>query len=372
MQESIQDISPIDDRSNNLIESSSSPSGEVDKPSLLEIYSSGLVLPAFSPTFYQKAALRSPITAIGFFLLFMLIITILQAIFVFVVFARLSARIDEYNKSGEFPEITISGGKATIHTTEPFVVDFKGDKGSGIFILDTTGEYSIEDLLSGDYTNVFLLTKTQVISYDGTGDPRPVKRIELSDINIFFGDPIEIDSDYIKGKLKNLSIVTSGFSFFVLLFWNMVMQLAFLAILAVPIWGGTEFMKKNTPFGLVLSLGFYALVPATFIHFLLDQIHIKFCGLRTLLLFIFWIFGLISALGEPTGGLLHGKRSLRSWRALIGIPMLLLLVVKLFNPIMLNAYVVWLVTMFTYTFLILDSLVSAVRSEKTQSEPRIT
>jgi hypothetical protein len=56
---------------------------------------------------------------------------------------------------------------------------------------------------------------------------------------------------------------------------------------------------------------------------LLDRTNAEFFGMFTLILLVFWAFGLVAAVGyRQSGHWLRGVRSLRPWRAAIGIPML--------------------------------------------------
>ena len=78
-------------------------------------------------------------------------------------------------------------------------------------------------------------------------------------------------------------------------------------------------------FGPVFIIGAYATVPVTYAMYVLGRIGIAFCGLQTFLLLAVWVVGLVAAFAERGDGILKGGRPLRSWRALIGVPMLFVL-----------------------------------------------
>ncbi|MBN1580403.1 MAG: DUF1189 family protein [Anaerolineae bacterium] len=304
-------------------------------PSLLELYGAGFVLPCISPAFYFHTGRRRVAGAVGFFFLFALAITVVQILSAFRSFGTLRNEIEQAFSSGGFPEITISRGQATIHGMNPFVREFD----DSILILDTTGEYTPSNLLSGRYNSGFLLTKTEVYSLDEGG----LDSIKLSDLQAMVGDPFVLDAKLIQTLLGWFQIAI----FIVLVIWNSVVRLIYLGFLALPVWGIAAAIRRGSGFAPVFITGIYALVPAVYGAHLLSRIGIRFCGLQTILWLIVWAVGLVVALSEREEGIMSGRRPLRSWRALIGVPMLLVLALDAVFLWSVGGVICFLVTLFT-------------------------
>ena len=90
--------------------------------SALAWFAAGWVLPCFSLTFYSHAIRRRTGWAVGFFLIFMLTITGLQTLGLIWGLIQAGQAIQQTFKSGDFPEITISGGEAVVSGPQPFIL----------------------------------------------------------------------------------------------------------------------------------------------------------------------------------------------------------------------------------------------------------
>jgi hypothetical protein len=318
---------------------------------VLELYGAGLVLPCISPTFYWHAARRRASGAVAFFLTFALLLTFVQTLGVFQEFGTLVNEVDGAHASGSLPEIRISRGQATIHGSEPFVREFA----DGIVILDTTGEYTASYLTSGRYRSGILLTRTRIYSLDD-GE---LQHMALSDLQAMIGDPFVLDKETIRRLLSGLQLII----FIVLIIWNCVVRLVYLTLVALPVWGVARALRQGTRYAPVLITGIYAVGPAMYGAYLLKRAGISFCALQTVLLLVVWAIGLVAALSARKGGIIDGERSLRGWRALIGVPMLLVLALDAIFTWSYGAVVTWVVTLVTLAALAFIGLWPILGSE---------
>ncbi len=294
-----------------------------DLPATFKVYGAGLVLSCFSPSFYYHVARRRVAHAVGFFLLFSLLLTLVQMAYLNMTMLPMRAAASQAFAAGHFPEITISHGVAVIHGPEPFVVY---DKAGYLVALDTTGRYTVASLLSGKYSEGgFLLTKTSLIAYDPEqGDPTV---IQLSDLQGVLGEPAQINDRTIQSWISVFEVL-AGIG---LIIWNIPVRLVYLAPLALVVWGVAAGLRKGTPFAPVIITGIYALVPAFYAQFMLGQIAVGFCGLFTFVFVLAWALGLAAALSpgasQGTPSLpwvrLGDGHPLRLSRAVIGLPLVL-------------------------------------------------
>jgi len=101
-----------------------------------------------------------------------------------------------------------------------------------------------------------------------------------------------------------------------------------------------------------MTTGLFAVVPATYANYLLDRARIDYFGMFTLLLLLGWAFSLVAAAGKrQSGDFLRGTRPLRAWRALLGIPMLVLFVLDYVYQWSYGALIVWIAAVVTYAVL---------------------
>jgi hypothetical protein len=137
-----------------------------------------------------------------------------------------------------------------------------------------------------------------------------------------------------------------------LVFWRVAIGLVYITLLGFAVWGGAALAQRNIGFGAVLTTGLYAIVPATYANYLLDRVGFDFFGLFTLLLLGGWAISLVAAAGtRQAGDFLRGTRPLRAWRALLGIPMLVLFVLDAVYQWTNGALIVWIVALVTYALL---------------------
>ena len=296
--------------------SATEPVGETEKaaalPSVLEFYGAGLVLPMLSPTFYWHAGRRKAMTAVYFFLLFALILTVIQALGISHTFGGFIRDAEQAFASGAFPRVSLQGGRVVVEGDDPFVREFDGPS---ILIVDTTGRYTPAHLRS--YQSGFLLTRSTLYMWNGG----QLQDAPLAQLQPMLGDPFVLDTALIRRVLNWVQTLVFG----VLLLSNTVGKLLSLLFLAIIARAVANRFWVGAPYGPVFAIGIYALVPATYGARVLTRLGISFCLMPILLHLAVWAVGLMAAFAETREGILKGGRSLRPWRALVGVPMLLIL-----------------------------------------------
>lgn len=311
------------------------------RPSIWNLFGAGFVLPGCSPSFYYHAARRWLITAVAFFVLFGLILAGVETWRVANDMQSFREDINAAFADGKFPEITIANGEAVVHGPEPFVVV---DDGRNLVVFDTTGEYTGAELESGGYESGLILTKTKLYSIDDQGD----LQILPLDTPFLVQGNIEINETVAQSAVSAVQF----FAFLGIAFWRVVMGLAYITLLAFIVWGVAALAQRNVGFSPVMTTGLFAVVPAVYAHYLLDRVGVDFFGMFTLLLLAGWGISLVAAVGKrQSGDFLRGKRPLRAWRALFGIPMLVLFVLDAVYQWTNGAAIVWIAAVVTYLWL---------------------
>ncbi len=311
------------------------------RPSIWKLFGAGFVLSGCSPSFYYHAARRWLITAVAFYILFGLI---LAGVETWRIANDMRPFRDDVNAAftdGKFPAITIADGEAIVHGPEPFVVV---DDSRNLIVFDTTGEYTGAELENGRYDSGIILTKTKLYSIDDQGDVQitPLDMPFLSQRNI------EINENVAQRMVSAVQLLI----FLGLAFWRVALGLAYITLLAFVVWGVAALAQRNIGFGTVLTTGLYAVVPAVYAHYLLDRAGFDFFGMFTLLLLGGWAISLVAAAGKrQAGDFLRGTRPLRAWRALLGIPMLVLFVLDTVYQWTYGGAIVWITAVITYLLL---------------------
>ncbi len=283
----------------------------------------GWVLSCFSPTFYYRAARRRVGGAILFFVVFGLVITSLQTLGLIRSLVQAGLEIRRAFEAGDFPEITISGGVAEVSGPQPRVLI---DDPSVLVVLDTTGQYTEIDRRR--YTQGFLLTRTTLIVLSQQGQ---YQEIPLSDLQAALGtDPIVINGDTATNYWTIFAAIFSVIAWVFLAVWNILVRIAYLAVIALVFWGVAALIRPGTGFGPVLVAGLYALIPAEYARFLLSEVRFGFLGLFTILLLPLWAAAVAAALiprppapaSDSAADYFRADHPLRFWRVLIALPLL--------------------------------------------------
>ena len=241
----------------------------------------GFFQPLYSLQLYRAAAQKSMIDAILFFVVFGTLLTIISTINLSRTLGSAADDIEQAFASGEFPEIVVQNGLATVRARQPLILM---EGGGSIIILDTSGRYQSID--TNRYSQGFLLTRNSLHTYSN-GDYQVV---QLSDLNSAFGDPIVVNRESALNLWRSFASVFSVVAFIGIGIWNLAIKFMWLTFLAVVIWGAMSAFNIRSAYGQVLTIGIYALVPAVYVSFLLGLIGISFCGLQSALLVAIWTF----------------------------------------------------------------------------------
>lgn len=326
-----------------------------ERASLGEVYLAGPVLPICSPSFYRHAAKHAAFAAFFFFVLFSLVVTIVQSARVTADFGDARQAIDEAFASGRIPEVTIDNGVATVNAPQPFVAV---DDGRALIVLDTTGVYTGRELLDGGYETGLILTRDAIYSFDDQGR---FTQASLRELDLIVPFPIHFNA----GLLKRFVDLAQVLVFGGLLIWHTVLGPLYIILLGLGVWAVTGIAKKKVTFGAVLTTGFYAAVPAMYAQYLLTRIGVDAFLLFTLLLLITWTVGLVAAVGERRAGdWLRGERILRAWRALIGLPMLVILALDVLYQWERGPAIVWVTAVLTVAALVAVGYQTGMRQEE--------
>jgi hypothetical protein len=284
---------------------------------------SGFVMPLGSFSFFRKMAQRRVGMAILFFFIFTLTVSTISSIAAAEKLNSFSSEIRKSFQDGTIPEIVIRNGTAEVNGPQPAVLlDETNTSGQRIFVaIDTTGTYNQIDRTQ--YDEGFLLTRTDFQLLNNTGR---YQTIPLSELNTAFkADPLIINAETMVNAWAILSIILVIAFFILLVIWNSLVRLMFLAAIALIFWGLISLFRPNTDFGPIIISGIYAIVPVIYINFLFGLFNISFPFLQTILLIPLWIFVLFAFLSKED--FFTKDRPSRLWRALLGIPMLLAFVI---------------------------------------------
>ncbi len=240
----------------------------------------GFFQPLYSLQFYRAAVQKSLIDAILFFVVFGTLLTIISTINLSRNLGSAADDIEQAFTSGEFPEIVIENGLATVRALQPLILM---ERDGSIIILDTTGTYQSID--TNRYSQGFLLTRNNLHAYSD-GDYQVV---QLSDLNSAFGNPIVVNRETALNLWRSFASIFSVAAFLGIGLWNLAIRFMWLTFLAVLVWGGLSAFNMRSDYGPVLTVGIYALVPSVYISYLLGLIGISFCGFQSGLLLVIWV-----------------------------------------------------------------------------------
>ena len=326
-----------------------------EQPSLGELYLAGPVLSICSPSFYRHAAKRSAFAAFVFFFLFSLVVALLQTARVTADFGDARQAIDDAFASGEVPEVIVENGVATVYAPQPFVAV---DNEQSLVVLDTTGVYTGRELLDGGYESGLILTRDTVYSFDDEGR---FTQSSLRDLNLLFPFPIRFNAALVKSFID----LAQFFVFIGLFIWRAVLGPLYIILLALGVWAVASMTKKTISYSAVLITGFFAAIPTIYAEYLMGRIDADIFLLFTLTLLIIWTVGLVAAAGtRRAGDLLRGERTLRAWRALIGIPMLLIFALDLIYQWDRGPWIVWVTAAVTVVTLVVVGYLTGMRREE--------
>lgn len=333
------------------------PIPEAEPISAIGILGSSFVLPCFSPGFYQQAVRRKVSSAVIFFFIFGLVLTLFSTLGVVRSMLAFRENIRQVFTSGEFPEITIQNGIATSSSPVPVILSDGSDM---VFIIDTSG--TTRRLDTSRYKQGVLLTQTSlhVVNSSGRYQTLPLTQVQT----LFHANPLLINADTVTRGWNTLSFWLAVLAFFGLLFWNTVDRLVYLLILALPVWLLVSLLNPGIRYKTVLTAGLYAAVPALYLHYMLGRINVRFFAIFTVLQVVAWLLAMVAvALSPREPKPIH----IEYWRAWIGLPMLIFIAWDMIFTSSRGWIVIWVVTAITGILLIGMNLFEELKPEPTQA-----
>jgi Protein of unknown function (DUF1189) len=300
----------------------------------------GAILPCASLTFYRQSIRRKTILAMVFFVLFGIAISLVTGAGVDQAFTKTLLDAQSSSFLSGFPTITIKDGIALVDGSQPF---YLFNQNGELFAIDTAG--TLKNIDTTQYRVGFLLTRTylQVLQTGGQ-----VQNIRLAEFNEMFNmNPIVIDRDNLLGLLHTGLTIVWIIILILLVLWNTLCRLLIILLMGLVFWGATAAFRNHTDFAPVLITGIYTFVPAVYLDFLIGQATVRFLGTLTLIHFFLWAIALFFLFHEMDKYAGQTERPLRAWRAAIGIPMLVVIILQAVYSWTWGAGMAWGVTVVT-------------------------
>ncbi len=222
----------------------------------------------YSPQFYSQIAQKSLGSALGYFFLFCLILTIIQVSILFFTlnFAHFQPTLEtEFAKIVSlYPSelvVTITKGTVSTNVKEPYVISVPGDIApENIITIDTKTPFSAAQYR--DYQTPIWVTKNAIF-YTSNNE---LKTVDLSKVSDFRLDQATVTT--FAGKvtpwLKFVMPVVL-FIMFIALYIANIFRLVYLFFLALLIMLATKLMKKSLSYSGAYKVGVYAMTLAFFV-----------------------------------------------------------------------------------------------------------
>ncbi len=237
----------------------------------------------YSPEFYKGVTQRSLFSAILYFLLLSVLVTIIQSINPIVSFVTVGEReVQKFVSStvNSYPqelEVKIQNGKVISNVTEPYFIPIPAYMDSGakseyrnIAVIDTKTPFSASQFNTYK-TLAWVSSDTVFILGDNKGQ---IKTIDLSKTSDFKINKTIINSFVQKFSplLKLLTPIVVIFVFFGILFLHLLrfVYLFFLALLLKLLF---NLLKQPKSYGDSYKIGLYAMTTATIFGLLLGFVH---------------------------------------------------------------------------------------------------
>jgi hypothetical protein len=317
-------------------------------------FGAGLVLPWFSWRFYRRAVRRRLIFAVFFFIFFELAITIFTTIGVGKELFSVTAQVRSVFESGRVPEITIRDGIASVDAPQPFVIF---DEQDTAVILDTMG--TITELDRTRFTQGFLLTRTSLHLLNKSGR---YQELPLSMLHELFGtNPILINAVTAPRYWAGFSAIATILVLVGLVLWNVLGRFIGLLTLGMLLWGLAALVRSGTGFSPVLITGLYAMVPATYLYYLLGLAGVKFFGLHALLLILAWVIALWVGLSGDRDKRIELDPTRDFIQLVIALPVLIAMALNMIFDWNRAALYLWLLAVITLAALVLLEIREAPR-----------
>lgn len=234
----------------------------------------------YNPAFYAKVPKQTFGTALKYFLLLMLLISLIRTI------DTLPALIDVQRKAPEwvasvvnyFPEeleIKIKDGQTSTNANEPYFIPLNPDNeatssGQNLLVIDTKTPFSASQF--NQYNTIAWLTKDSLFYKDGEG--QDLRGYQLSEI-----DDLTINRSLAQQTTKYLepwyNLITYLLFVAVLLgltFVN-ILNLLYLLVLAALIWLMAKIFKWGLEYSQAYKVGMYAITLSLLVDTLLTLTH---------------------------------------------------------------------------------------------------
>jgi len=321
----------------------------------------GLVLPCISTGYYRRGMQRGPLPAALVIIMLGLVSAGLGTLGLVQGMMKLTGEIRAAFASGSVPEIVIQDGVAQVYGSQPHILM---NQDGMLAVIDTTGAITYID--QQYYSQGILLTRTELHVLNRQGE---YQRLQLSDLHaIVNANPILINAETVENAWGQFSAILGVVVLVGMSLMNTIVRLAYVALLALLVWGGFSLLLAKTDFGSVYTVGLYASVPAMYLNYLLGQIQVNFVFLHTLLLLAIWIAALGLVFKGPV------KRSepgnLRLWRVWVGIPLLVVMALNIVFQWPQGATIVWVAAVLTLAVLITEAFFAPAQEAQASVEPK--
>jgi len=248
------------------------------------------ILPCFSPWFYAGAMRRRARQAVGFFIIFSLLLTIWQSVIAANLIYRTTNQsliyIANAYAAGQVPTIVISHGIAEAYGPQPQVLVTDAPVLVATDIAGTLPPVDRERYLYG-----CVLTRTSLrVWYQGF-----YEELSLEGLQQLTGlDPVVIVSSTVSNYGALLATALWLAVSILLFVWNTLAQFGFVLVVGLLIAGVLSLARPAARFRPVLVAGLYALVPATYLSLILTR-GFGYPGLALVLLIPIWAVALLLA-----------------------------------------------------------------------------
>jgi hypothetical protein len=298
------------------------------------------VLPALSLRFYRIALRKQLSNALAFFVLFATVLSALFTLRFVRILSGFDAEVKGAVESGEFPVITIRSGVANVEAPQPLILL---DEQGQFFALDTSGRYT--DIDPDRYREGILLTRTELIVLDRSGQRQSLRLAELNEL--FDTNPIVIDDNFVLNAWDRFSLIAVILAGISLLVWHLFIRVFVIAFVGLLIWGSVSVLRNQTNYASIMVVGLYAVVPALYLHYLLDRTGLTLPGFQTIILMFIWMFVAIATLARTDFSVEVEEQTLLRM-APIGIPMLLVLAWDVVFTPLIEPFALWVVPLLTF------------------------
>lgn len=221
-----------------------------------------IVRSVYSPEFYQTVVKNSFGKALGYFLLFTLVISVIQILWatpgILKFPGEISKFVDEAYKSypGDL-ELSVKSGQVTVNVEEPYFI--KDDKGINVLVIDTKTPYSATQFEK--YATAVWVTKDSIFYVDSNSNGVKTQSLTQFPDTTINRDTISMLIEKVKPYIQYVvpAAIVGGLLLFYSLYSGRLLYLLFLALL---VWIVMKVMKKNLTYGQSYKVSMHAVTLA--------------------------------------------------------------------------------------------------------------